>query len=208
MPARNRYFEDEYVETIDPHIIRRLLGYLKPFKSEVSLALLLMGIARIAELINPYLMMLAIDNYIASGDLSGVLKIALFYMGLLLVSNISIRYRVLTTNKIGHQVIQNLRKEVFKHIQKLSFSYFDSRPAGKIITRVMNNVNTLQNMLKNGVVNIIIDVLTVFVILFLMFRIHLKLSLIALSVAPILITLIFLMKNKIRVRWQIGRAHV
>ncbi|HLV09566.1 MAG TPA: ABC transporter ATP-binding protein, partial [Halanaerobiales bacterium] len=202
MPARNRYFEDEYVETIDPHIIRRLLGYLKPFKSEVSLALLLMGIARIAELINPYLMMLAIDNYIASGDLSGVLKIALFYMGLLLVSNISIRYRVLTTNKIGHQVIQNLRKEVFKHIQKLSFSYFDSRPAGKIITRVMNNVNTLQNMLKNGVVNIIIDVLTVFVILFLMFGIHLKLSLIALSVAPILITVIFFMKNKIRVRWQ------
>jgi len=202
MPARNRYFEDETVETVNPRIIRRLLGYLKPYKLEVLGSLLLMGIAKIAELMNPFLTMIAVDNYIANGDSIGLLKIAILYLLLTLLSSICTRYRVIITNKTGHKVIKTLREEIFKHIQSLSFSYFDSRPAGKIITRVMNNVNTLQNMLKNGVINIIVDIVTLIIILVLMFRIHLRLSLITLSVAPILITIIFLLKNKIRIRWQ------
>ena len=200
--AKNRYFDDEHVETVNPHIIRRLLSYLKPYKSEVLLSLLLMGIAKIAQLISPYLIMVAIDNYITNSNLIGLLKISLFYLLLIMLSSLCIRYRVIITNKTGHKVIKSLRKEVFKHIQKLSFSYFDSRPAGKIITRVMNNVNTLQNMLKNGVINVVIDFITIFIILIIMFRIHFKLALIGLSVAPILITIIFLLKNKIRIRWQ------
>lgn len=202
MPTRNRYFEDETVETINPHIIRRLLSYLKPYKLEVLFSLLLMGVAKVAELMSPYLTMIAIDNYIANGDTIGLLKVAILYLFLILLSSICIRYRVIITNKTGHKVIKKLREQVFRHIQGLSFSYFDSRPAGKIITRVMNNVNTLQNMLKNGVISIIIDIVTLIIILVLMFRIHLRLSLITLSVAPILITIIFLLKNKIRIRWQ------
>jgi len=146
--------------------------------------------------------MIAVDNYIANGDIRGLLIIALLYLLLTLISSICTRYRVIITNKTGHKVIRTLREEIFRHIQNLSFSYFDSRPAGKIITRVMNNVNTLQNMLKNGVINIIVDIVTLIIILVLMFRIHLRLSLITLSVAPILITIIFLLKNKIRIRWQ------
>ncbi len=202
MPAKNRYFEDETVETINPRIIRRLLSYLKPYKLEVLFSLLLMGVAKVAELMTPYLTMIAIDNYIANGDTIGLLKVAILYLFLILLSSICIRYRVIITNKTGHKVIKTLREQVFKHIQSLSFSYFDSRPAGKIITRVMNNVNTLQNMLKNGVINIVIDIVTLIIILVLMFRIQLNLSLITLSVAPILITIIFLLKNKIRIRWQ------
>ncbi len=202
MPVRNRYFEDETVETVNPRIIRRLLSYLKPYKLEVFFSLLLMGVAKVAELMSPYLTMIAIDNYIANGDTIGLLKVAILYLFLVLLSSICIRYRVIITNKTGHKVIKTLREQVFRHIQSLSFSYFDSRPAGKIITRVMNNVNTLQNMLKNGVINIIIDIVTLIIILVLMFRIHLRLSLITLSVAPILITIIFLLKNKIRIRWQ------
>ncbi len=202
MPARNRYFEDETVETVNPRIIRRLLSYLKPYKLEVLASLLLMGMAKVAELMSPFLTMIAVDNYIANGDIRGLLIIALLYLLLTLISSICTRYRVIITNKTGHKVIRTLREEIFRHIQNLSFSYFDSRPAGKIITRVMNNVNTLQNMLKNGVINIIVDIVTLIIILVLMFRIHLRLSLITLSVAPILITIIFLLKNKIRIRWQ------
>lgn len=202
MPGINRYFEDEHVETIDPHILKRLLKYLKPFKIKVLIALLLMGIARMAELINPFLIMLAIDRYISAGDLTGLMKISLLYLVFLGISNLSIRYRVLITNKTGHNIIKNLRKDVFNHIQKLSFSFFDSRPAGKIITRVMSNVNTLQDLLQNGVINIVIDIITIFVILIIMLRIHFALSLISLSVTPLLITIVFLLKNKIRISWQ------
>ncbi|MFW6281633.1 MAG: ABC transporter ATP-binding protein [bacterium] len=202
MPAKNRYFEDEKLENLDPHIIRRLLSYLKPYKINVVLALLFMAIAKAAELTSPYLTMLAIDHYIPDSNINGLLLVAIAYLFLMFLSSLSIRYRVLITNKTGLGIIKTLRKEIFTHIQSLSFGYFDSLPAGKLITRVMNNVNTLQNMLKNGVIDIVIDILTLFFILFLMFRIHFQLSLIALSVTPILVTIIFYLKNKIRVRWQ------
>ncbi|HHU92981.1 MAG TPA: ABC transporter ATP-binding protein [Halanaerobiaceae bacterium] len=202
MSARNRYFEDERIETVDPRTLRRLLGYLKPYKLQVSLALLLMSVARLADLLNPILIMLAIDKYIANGNIKGLLMVSITYFLLLAISNIAIKYRVLVTNKIGHNVIKNLRKEVFGHIQKLSFNFFDSLPAGKIITRVMNNVNTLQDLLQNGVINVVINIFTLFIIMIIMFRIHFRLTLIALSVSPILITIVFLLKNKIRLAWR------
>ncbi|MEJ6950557.1 ABC transporter ATP-binding protein [Natronospora cellulosivora (SeqCode)] len=202
MPARNRYFEDENIENVDPHIIRRLLTYLKPYKLNVFLALFLMFIARGAQLTGPYLTMLAIDHYMPESNVRGLLIVAFAFLLLNLVSSICIKYRVLITNKTGHGVIKTLRKEIFTHIQNLSFSYFDSLPAGKLITRVMNNVNTLENMLKNGAIDLIIDFFTLFIILFIMFNMHFRLSIIALSVTPILISIIFMMKNKIRVRWQ------
>lgn len=202
MSARNRYFEDERIETVDPRTLRRLLGYLKPYKLQVSLALLLMSVARLADLLNPILIMLAIDKYIANGNIKGFLMVSITYFLLLAISNIAIKYRVLVTNKIGHNVIKNLRKEVFGHIQKLSFNFFDSLPAGKIITRVMNNVNTLQDLLQNGVINVVINIFTLFIIMIIMFRIHFRLTLIALSVSPILITIVFLLKNKIRLAWR------
>lgn len=202
MSARNRYFEDERIETVDPRTLRRLLGYLKPYKLQVSLALLLMSVARLADLLNPILIMLAIDKYIANGNIKGLLMVSITYFLLLAISNIAIKYRVLVTNKIGHNVIKNLRKEVFGHIQKLSFNFFDSLPAGKIITRVMNNVNTLQDLLQNSVINVVINIFTLFIIMIIMFRIHFRLTLIALSVSPILITIVFLLKNKIRLAWR------
>ena len=202
MSARNRYFEDERLETVDPRTLRRLMGYLKPYKLQVILALFLMAVARLADLLNPILIMIAIDKYIAIGNLKGLINVALVYLLLLAISNIAIRFRVLVTNKTGHNMIKNIRKEVFSHIQKLSFNFFDSLPAGKIITRVINNVNTLQDLLQNGVINVVIDILTLFIILIIMLRIHFRLTLVALSVSPILITVVFLLKNKIRLAWR------
>ena len=202
MSARNRYFEDERLETVDPRTLRRLMGYLKPYKLQVILALFLMAVARLADLLNPILIMIAIDKYIANGNLKGLINVALVYLLLLAISNIAIRFRVLVTNKTGHNMIKNIRKEVFSHIQKLSFNFFDSLPAGKIITRVINNVNTLQDLLQNGVINVVIDILTLFIILIIMLRIHFRLTLVALSVSPILITVVFLLKNKIRLAWR------
>src|SRR5690554_3284326 len=126
MSARNRYFEDERLETVDPRTLRRLMGYLKPYKLQVILALFLMAVARLADLLNPILIMIAIDKYIANGNLKGLINVALVYLLLLAISNIAIRFRVLVTNKTGHNMIKNIRKEVFSHIQKLSFNFFDS----------------------------------------------------------------------------------
>lgn len=200
--ARNRYFEDEEINTLNMHVILRLLGYLKPYKWEVAVAVFLMLVAAFANLMSPFLTREAIDNYIKQGDLKGLTWISLIYLSLILLNALCLRYRVLIMSKTGHKIIRNLRKELFEHIQNLSFSYFDSRPAGKIIVRVMNNVNSLQQLLENGVINIITDFFTLGVILFIMFRMHFRLTLVALSVLPLLALTIFLLKNRIRVSWQ------
>ncbi|MGM0369016.1 MAG: ABC transporter ATP-binding protein [Bacillota bacterium] len=200
--ARNRYFEDEELNSFDTNNIKRVLSYLKPYKYKVTFVLFLMSIAAIADLMGPYLTKVAIDEYIEVGNLRGLVGISLVYILLLAVNSICVRFRVLIMSKIGHKVIKKIRKDLFEHLQNLSFSYFDERPAGKIIVRVMNNVNSLQNLLENGLINLITDLIRFFIILVIMFKLHFKLTLYAIAVMPILILTVFLMKKKIRIGWR------
>ncbi|TDP88803.1 ATP-binding cassette subfamily B protein [Halanaerobium saccharolyticum] len=200
--AYNRYFEDEEMENLDPNNIKRVLAYLKPYKYKVAFSLFLMAMAAFADLLGPYLTKVAIDNYISAGDFRGLTMISLLFMGLLAVNGFAVRFRVLIMSKVGHKVVRNIRQDLFQHIQKLSFSYFDSIPAGKIIVRVMNNVNSLQNLLENGLINIITDTFRFLAILIIMFNLDLRLTLISITVMPLLIFIIFLLKKKIRVGWR------
>ena len=200
--AYNRYFEDEEMENLDPNNIKRVLAYLKPYKYKVAFSLFLMAMAAFADLLGPYLTKVAIDNYITAGDFRGLTMISLLFMGLLAVNGFAVRFRVLIMSKVGHKVVRNIRQDLFQHIQKLSFSYFDSIPAGKIIVRVMNNVNSLQNLLENGLINIITDTFRFLAILVIMLNLDLRLTLISITVMPLLIFIIFLLKKKIRVGWR------
>ncbi|MFW6014896.1 MAG: ABC transporter ATP-binding protein [Halanaerobiales bacterium] len=200
--AHNLYYEDEKIESIDPHNIKRLLKYLKPYNIQVILGLLLMAVSTLANLFGPFLIKIAIDSYIAVDDYQGLLMISLAYAALLAINGVCIKYRVIIMSKTGHKVIRSIRKKLFEHIQKLSFGYFDSRPAGKIIVRVMNNVNSLQNLLENGLINIITDFFSVVVTLIFMFSLSYKLTLVTLIIMPILILIIFLLKKKIRITWR------
>ena len=200
--AYNRYFEDEEMENLDPNNIKRVLAYLKPYKYKVAFSLFLMVMAAFADLLGPYLTKVAIDNYITAGDFRGLTMISLLFMGLLAVNGFAVRFRVLIMSKVGHKVVRNIRQDLFQHIQKLSFSYFDSIPAGKIIVRVMNNVNSLQNLLENGLINIITDTFRFLAILVIMLNLDLRLTLISITVMPLLIFIIFLLKKKIRVGWR------
>lgn len=202
MAAKNRYFEDEQLESINTHLIWRLLRYLSPYKKQVAISIVFMGMAAIANLMGPYLTKVAIDKHIKTGNLKGLLGLTVIYLALLAINSICMRYKVLIMAKTGQLIIKNLRKELFEHIQKLSFSYFDSRPAGKIIVRVMNNVNSLQNLLENGIINIITDFVTLVVLLLIMLQLHWRLTLITLSVFPILVLIIFYIKTRIRRGWQ------
>ncbi|MFW5998468.1 MAG: ABC transporter ATP-binding protein [Bacillota bacterium] len=202
MAAKNRYFEDEEIESIDTGNFKRLIKFLIPYKYHIMFSVFLMVIATTAGLMGPYLTKVAIDTYIEDKNVRGLLGITFLYFILLLVSAVTRRYIILIMHKTGQKIIKDLRKTLFKHIQKLSFSFFDSRPAGKIIVRVMNNVNSLQNLLQNGVINIFENTFTLFMILFIMTRLHFKLTLISLSVFPLLVLAIFFLKKKIGIRWR------
>ena len=108
----------------------------------------------------------------------------------------------------GRKAIAKLRQDLFDHIQGLSFSFFDNKPAGKIMVRVINDVNSLNDLFTNGIVNVLIDVLTLFLISFLMFSLHVRLTFAAMAAVPLIIGVIFLTKKYIRLRWQTVRRKI
>ena len=200
--ARNTYFEDEEEVEVDGSAFSRLMAYLKPHKSAVAISLTLVLIAAVAAQIGPYLVKIAVDDYMPNADMRGIARVALIYVGILMFSALATRYRLLLMVRAGNSVIETLREEAFVHTNRLSFKFFDDRPAGKIIVRLMNNVDRLQQMVKHGVINVVADVFRLLIIVGFMFSISVRLTLVALSVTPFLALFIFLIKNKITKRWE------
>jgi len=180
----------------------RLLGYIKPYKLLFIKAFIFMILASIYILSGPYLIKLVIDNDIKSRNIQGLIIKSLIYIFLTLVYVISIRIRTNSMTVLGNSVVSDIRMELFTHIQKLSLNFFDSRPAGKIMVRIMNDVDSLSELLSNGILNVLIDFLNLGFIILIMMSIDVKLSLIAFAVLPLLMLIIFSLRKEIRKRWQ------
>jgi ATP-binding cassette, subfamily B, multidrug efflux pump len=201
--ARNKFNVDEELETPFNMVhLKRLLNYVKPYKRKILLTVLIMIIASGANLIGPYLIKQAIDEEIPGRDTTGLMILAGIYLIALIITGICMKYRIRMMSEIGHNVIRNIRKDLFTHLQKLSFSFFDSRPHGKILVRVVNYVNSLSDLLSNGLINLITDLFSLLVIIGFMLAIDVKLTLAAMAGFPILAAIIFLIKNAQRKAWQ------
>jgi len=206
---RNRLIEDEAIEKpFELSQFRRLLSYLKPYRKDMSLAFFLMIVASAASLAGPFLIMLFIDDYISQANFAGSWWVLLSYFAVCSISAICLRYRVRIMDVAGRKAIAKLRQDLFDHIQSLSFSFFDDKPAGKIMVRVINDVNSLNDLFTNGIINVLIDIMTLFLIAFLMFSLHSQLTLAAMAALPLIIGVIFITKKYIRIRWQIVRRKI
>ncbi|SKA84270.1 ATP-binding cassette, subfamily B [Clostridium sp. USBA 49] len=202
--ARNKYDVDEDLETkFNLNHLKRILKYLKPYKKEILITLTLMFISSIAALLGPYLIKDAIDNKIKNKDINGLLILSSIFLITVIVSAICLKFRIRIMNYMGQSVIEKIRADLFCHLQKLPFSYYDSRPHGKILVRVVNYVNSLSDLLSNGLINVITDLFSLIVIIFFMLAIDVKLTLICMAGLPILIGAIFLIKNAQRKAWQL-----
>ncbi|NLB43415.1 MAG: ABC transporter ATP-binding protein [Clostridiales bacterium] len=115
------------------------------------------------------------------------------------------RQRVITMSQVGQKALFRIRQDLFNHIQKLSFKFYDSRPAGKILVRIINDVNSLGDLLSNGIVNILVDSVTIIIVVILMLSMNVKLTLITLTVIPWMFIIIFSFKKVIRTGWQTVR---
>lgn len=201
--ARNKFDVDEELESPFRLIhLRRLFAYIIPYKKKILFTVLMMLVASGANLIGPYLIKQAIDVEIPGKNVSGLCILAGIYLVALVITGICMKYRIRMMSQIGQSVILNIRKDLFTHLQKLSFSFYDSRPHGKILVRVVNYVNSLSDLLSNGLINLITDLFSLFVILGFMFSIDLKLTFISLAGFPILAAVIFFIKNAQRKAWQ------
>ena len=159
------------------------------------LALFLSMLGSLLGLATPILLQQAMDVAIPNGDISMVVWLAVASLGLVLFSTIFGAIRGVIMSYCGQSIVYDIRKDIFNHLQQLPFSYYDSRPHGKILVRVVNYVNSVSDSLTNGLVNAILELLNLFFIAGYMFSINVELSLIILSGMPFLLVFILLLKN-------------
>jgi ATP-binding cassette subfamily B protein len=197
------YNEDEVRERpIRWSMIKRLLTFLKPYKRFVISALLATAVGTIARLTNPYLQSLAIDRGITQKNMQALL----LFVGLMglnhLINFFTNRYRIRTTSMVGQNVIYDLRQALYRHVQGLSFRFFDQRPAGSIFVRCMNYVNSLQDLYANYVISMVLDAMTVVGIMIVMLIMNWKLALVSFVTVPLLMLISTKLRWKVRRSWQ------
>lgn len=208
MPVNAIKDDEELRETMNGATIGRLLKYLKPYKPQVVQVIVLMMLAIGTDLLNPYFMKLAIDNYIAKRDFSGLIWLGLIMIAIKLGAWICTRVRILKMAGVTNKILLTIRQELYAHIQKLSFSFFDSRPVGKILARIIGDVNSLNDLFTNSVTNLIPDLVTIVAVMVIMISMNLQLALVSFITLPFLIIMMSYIQIFSHKRWQIYRKKV
>ena len=202
--ARNKYDIDEVMEDkFDINQLKRLFTYVRPYKGQLALALFLMLSSSALTMLFPTFIMKIMDEYIPAGNIHAIVQITIITVVIILYSCICIRWKIRITSRIGQEIVHQLRSDIFCHLQELPFSYYDERPHGKIQVRVVNYVNSLSDLLSNGIINTITDMCNLIFILIFMLTLHVRLTLICLCGLPVLAIVIIAVKKKQRSAWQI-----
>ncbi len=204
--------EDTLGKAYDARLMNRLLTYLRPFRHWVILAIVVLISGSMIELLGPYLTRIAIDTYMAAGDLPGLLRIILLYFALLAGQAVISYFQTHLTQRIGQHVMYNMRTGIFNHLQKLPLSYFDRNPVGRLVTRTTNDVETLNSMLSAGVVTIFGDIFVLVGIIIAMLLFNWRLALLTMTVLPLVFYASYLFRTRIRdsfrqVRLRIARIN-
>lgn len=192
----------------DARLMKRLLRYLGLYRTVLAGSAMLLLVVSGLEVLRPYLIKVAIDNYIIPGHLDGLWGIALFYLGILALESGFRYWQVFLMNWTGERVVANLRFEIFHHLQRLPLRYFDRNATGRIFTRVTSDVENLKDLFTSGLVSVAGDLLTAGAIVAVMLYLDLKLSLIAFAVLPLLIAAVVLFQEKARGAYRLIRQKV
>ena len=201
--ARNKFDTDEEIEQkLNLRIIPRMLRWIKPYSWWMVLACVIMLVASGISLISPYLIRMAIDVAIPAANYSLLIKISVFIVITTLFARILLAAKLRLMTRVAQKIIVTIRKEVFTKLQALPFTYFDSRPHGKILIRVVNYVNSLSDLLSNGIIQLISDLFTLVVIVCFMLAIDVRLTLVCMAVLPVLLLVLVSMKKKQHEAWK------
>ena len=201
--ARNKFDTDEEIEQkVNPRIILRLMKWIKPYTKWMVLSCILMLLSSFISLISPYLIRIAIDTAIPAKNIKMLVIIAVVLTLSVLLVRILLAGKLKIMTRVSQKIIVNIRSDVFAKLQALPFTYFDNRPHGKILIRVVNYVNSLSDLLSNGIIQLISDLFTLIVIIGFMLAIDPKLTLVSMAVLPVLIVVLIAMKKKQHEAWK------
>ncbi|MBC5627479.1 ABC transporter ATP-binding protein [Clostridium sp. NSJ-6] len=187
-------------------IVRRLSIYLKPHKAKTVIVILLMIFVMMCSIINPYLLQIAIDNHVENENVKGLLLIGLILLSLNAFAWILSRIRWKMISEVTNTVLLDIRKELYSHIQNLSFDFFDSRPVGKILARVVGDVNALKNLFNQSIQTVIPEGLSLICVCIAMMIMNFKLAVACMTLLPLLAISMFYVETKSRKRWNDFRS--
>lgn len=187
-------------------ILKKLFSYLKPYGLKIFLVILLLVFVMIVGLLNPYFLKISIDKYVATSDFNGLILLAGLFILLNITSMIASRVRILIMSTITNGALVNIRNDLYTHIQKLGFQFFDSRPVGKILARVIGDVNALGNLFTNSVTSLIPELLSLICVTVIMFFMNAKLALSSIILLPVLAVLMFAIEVFSKKRWVAFRS--
>lgn len=203
--ARNKYDIDETLQSEFSFAqLKRLYTYIRPYRKDMLLTIFLMITSSGLSMFTPRILMTIMDVYIPNSNIKGIVGISIVLLIINLIIVVFLRLRIKITTKLGQNIIHQIRSDIFTHLQALPFSYYDDRPHGKIGVRVVNYVNSLSDLLSNGIVNTITDLFSLVFIVGFMLSLNVRLTIICLLGLPVLMGLIFFIKTKQRVAWQIS----
>lgn len=205
MPINIVREDEELKQSLNITIIRRLLSHLKPYMGAVIRTLLLMAAVIVVELFNPYMMKLGIDKYIAEGDWKNLFLIGGVMIIVNIVAVVCSRLRMLIMGRVSNSILLTIRQQLYSHIQKLSFSFFDSRPTGKILARIIGDVNSLNDVFANSVTSLVPELVKISAVVVIMMLMNYRLGLVALATLPFMLVTFFFISTVSRKRWQTHR---
>lgn len=204
--AYNSIKEDEQVSNVKKSVtIARLLKYLLSYKKQITLVLIIMAYCVLVSIINPLFIESAIDDYITPRDFTGLIKLIGIALGINIVWIVLVRIRMFVMAKVGNDAIRRIREELYVKLQSLDFHFFDSRPTGKILSRVTSDVNSLKDVLESCVITLIPDALMLIAIIIVMFIKDFRLALAAMAGLPLLIAALTFIECYCHKNWQIVR---
>lgn len=200
--------EIDYEKSISGSVLNRLMSYMKPYWHWMTVAFILVLCITGFELYRPVLVGNVIDKFIGSGNFTGIKKTALIYLLVLLASFICNFFQTWILQLMGQSIIYNIRQEVFEHVHKLSLRFFDITPVGRIVTRITNDVEALNEMYANILVKLFKNTMKIIGLALVMISINLKLSLYAFVLLPLIIGLTILFKSISRATYRVARTKI
>jgi len=201
--------EDDIVgKAYDAALMRRLMGYLRPYWPYVLVAFAAIVGGSLLQLAQPYLMKLAIDKYIAAGDLEGMNRIALLFLGVLVGSFVLEYIQTFVLQMIGQRIMYDLRMQIYGHLQRLDVAFYDRNPVGRLMTRVTTDVDALNDLFTSGVVSVFGDIFTLAGIMIVLVSMNWRLALVAFSVLPLIVLVTQWFRRNVRDSYRTVRAWI
>lgn len=196
--TRSIHEEEALGKAYDARLMRRLLRYVQPYRGRVALAIAMLLGGAVLELAGPWFTKIALDRAIPEGDTRLLVWLAIAFFGTLVLAFLMEYLQGVLTTWIGQRVMYDLRREIFGHLQRLDLPFFDRTPVGRLMTRVTNDVEVLNEMFSSGLIAIFGDLFTLVFIVGAMFALDWRLALVTLSVLPLVVLAAFFFRGRIR----------